>query len=193
MIIKNLNTIDLDKVIKQEDVDYITNAKSHADKLIKNANNILDEAKKEVERVKKEAYDTTTKDLITNNENNLNEFNSEADKFIETITKQTANLIYKLLAKFGQDNISTETIKNIINKELGKNRIIDITKITANKNSINKLKETLNLIYFEAIVWEVDDSYNDDECLCSTKLWSMRVSIGYVVNAVLNRVQEFID
>jgi hypothetical protein len=192
MIIKDLNTVALDRVIKESDLDYIMNAKSHADKLIQEANNILQQAKIEVENAKKDAYNKVTTELIQANKDSLDQFNKEVDVFINDVISQSSQLIYKILGKFGQENISIGTIKNIINKELGKNRIVDITKITANKKSIAKLKETLNLIYFEAIVWEEDETYNDDECLCNTKLWSMRVNISYVVDNILNTINQLL-
>lgn len=192
MIIKNLNTIELDRVIKEADLNYITNAKAHADKLIKEANDILQKAKIEVEQSKKDAYDKVTKEIIDINKKNLDLFNIQVDQFINNIMTNSSQLIYKILVKFGQENINVDTIKNIINKELGKNRIVDITKITANKNSIDNLKSTLNLVYFEEIVWEEDESYNDDECLCTTKLWSMRVNISYVIDTVLNKINELL-
>ena len=192
MIIKNLNTIELDRVIKDSDLDYVMNAKSHADKLIQEANAILQNAKYEIEKSKKEAYDKVVEEITKANKASLDAFNNEVEDFINDIMSKSSQLIYKILAKFGQENISVDTIKTIINKELGKNRIIDITKITANKNSIGKLKSTLNLVYFEEIFWEEDNSYNDDECLCSTRLWSMRVNISYVVDTILNKINELL-
>ena len=85
MIIKDLNTVALDRVIKESDLDYIMNAKSHADKLIQEANNILQQAKIEVENAKKDAYNKVTTELIQANKDSLDQFNKEVDVFINDV------------------------------------------------------------------------------------------------------------
>ncbi len=184
-----LNNIKLDKVIKESDVAVILGAEEYAQKLKQENEKILNNSKRQIDGKKKEAYDETVQKLVTDNETLLNNFTDNVDRFLNKMSDNIFHILYKLLQKLGQDNINTKLIKSMIENELANTKINNITRIVANGHVISEMQTNLSSTYFESVIWEVNDNFGNDECVCTTALWTMRISIEKALNELLKTIQ----
>ena len=184
MIIPSANQIKLDKIIKQDDLAFITSSEDYANKIRTECEQKLHDVIAEVEKIKHEAYTTTVLQLQEENAMLINQFKSNVTELLANVSDDMFKLVYKVLLKFGEKIVSPDTLRDIITMELNQVVINGVLKIKANDVSLVVLKQELSTEYFEKILWEIDKSLNNDECICITNLWTMRLSLKNTLNEI---------
>lgn len=182
MIIKQLNTIKLDKIIRNEDVSVILNAQDYAAKIKADGEQIIANANKEAARIKQQVTEDLSRRFTEENAEHLNELNEKVGEFLQQVNEDLYGVIYKVLVKLGIDTSNTNQIKQLISQELLNLSEISEVSIMANEAVITKLKEEFSDTKKLSFEWCIDQSLLDHECICSTKLWVLRLNITTVVD-----------
>lgn len=189
MNIKKLNSIKLAMVIKDEDVTLIESGEAYYNEIKTRADEILVKAEKEAELLKKQAYDDVVIDLTIKNDELVTNLKHDLMQFLDNTVNDVYSAIYRVLTKFGLVNLNADNLTIIIKEELNNINLSQVLKIVVNNKSIQVLKENQQLSKIvDRIIWEEDNTLNDDECICSTNLWTMRISLIKTLNLILDEL-----
>lgn len=189
MIITSLNKIKLDKIIKEEDIALIESAECYYNEIKSRADALYENTKLEIEELKQNTYNDTVNKLMQENAQALDEFKINLSSFLNNTVEDIYAIIYKVLTKFGVDNINEDNIKSILKEELHSVNINQVLRVVANNFVLSNLQQNAQLEKLvDKIVWEDDNSLNNYECICSTNLWTMRVSLNQALKLITNEL-----
>jgi len=179
MKILKLNQMKLDRIIKEEDLILIESAEKYADALKKEAKRQVNEAVLEAENIKNQAYKQTVDQLTVENQNALETLKNGLEQFLQNLNTDIYNLVYRILVKMGLNETNPHNMHKIIRNELSQNALTEIIKITAHEHALEFIKKDLDAIHIQQVIWEINNDLLLDECICTTKLWTLRINIEY--------------
>ena len=187
MIIKQLNHIKLDKIIKQKDLDLITDADSYVAKLKQEAQEILCRANADAESIKQTAYLDTINELMLANGILIDDFKKNVEIWLTNMQETVLFITSRVISKFGKSNLNQMALARLIGDEFSKLKDIDrVITVKANQNTLNILKDQLDALGLAEMIFQEDKSLSDDECTCSTSLWTMKLNINKTLEAIKN-------
>jgi len=179
MIVEKLNQVTFDRVLKESDAKQVLSVENMLKHARLESEQILQSAKQEAAEIKRRAYDETVKQLTDGNDKDLQDFEQKFAHLLANLQQNIYTIMDKILIKLGADKIDANNFKRIINQELCRFTDIEILKVQANSRLIDKLQQEfacdVSKIEFS---WVVDEELTDEECICSTNLWNMRLNFA---------------
>ncbi len=188
MIIKNLdNDAKIDSIIKEQDIDVILTAKHYAKKIRQLADQELKNAKLKIKEWQIKAITKASETINLENQEHLDNLYVNLEEFFANIENNIFNIVYQVLLKLGIENSDTHQIKHLIMQELTKVSNANEITIIANCQNLEKLKiEFMQVLENNKMscIWKEDATMLNHECICSTKLWTLRLDIKHVLDNV---------
>lgn len=149
---------------------------------------LIRNAKVEAEIIKKEAYKEAFRQVHQDSKRLNLQLQQKNQKFVEKLENEIHSIINEVLLKLGVLDNFSKHISFIIKEELKKSNINKNEEliITANKIVLKHIQNEL-INSFNNIVFKYDDTLMDNECICETNLYLMRINI----NRLKAQLEEF--
>ncbi len=149
---------------------------------------LIRNAKLEAELIKKEAYKEALGQVHRDSKRLNLQLQQKNQQFVEKLESEIYSIINEVLLKLGVLDNFSKHISFMIKEELKKSNISKNEELTISANKIvlkNIQDELINS--FNNIIFKVDDALLDNECICETNLYLMRINI----NQLKAQLEEF--
>ncbi len=167
------------KIFKAKDVEVYFNSNKVENDSELYCQKIIQQAKVDAKKIKEQAYSDALEQIHQESQALNLQLQKKNQKFVEKLENEIFSIIDEILIKLSvRDNFSKH-LGVIVKEELQKSNINknEYLTITANKNVLKQLKNELT-DSGDNIIFKLDDSLIDNECLYETNLYLMRININ---------------
>lgn len=149
-------------------------------KLLQDTNELCQNLKQELlqdaERCREESYKEGLNQAHAENNKLYAELSTKLNTLFQELEVEITNLSYRILQKFGINNIQVNNLRTLIQQELSKTKLTpSFIQVQANWQTISKLQQ--EFAGDKLIEYKVNDELIDEECIYSTDIYIFRVNI----------------
>lgn len=184
-IIKLDNRV-FDRVLKASDIEALLNVDEYVEQMKQQSEDLLENTNNNITKLKEQIYQEISSEIRTENAKQLQLFYDNLQQMLKQFDAKTFDIIYQVLVRLGYAQINPQQIKNLITDEIGNVIGQKTVKIIANQDVIAHLKEEFEDTIINSITWAVNDQLLNEECICETSLWSLRIDAATLKQQIQN-------
>ena len=181
-----LNSSVFDRVLKASDLKELLDTKEYVAKMRHQSHKLLTDTEKNVVQIKEKIYEEVSTEIRTENAKQLQILYDNLQLLLNQLNDKLFDMVYQVLMKLGYAEINSLHVKNLIKEEVGDVMSHQPVKIIANEALLIRLKEDFAAKKQDAISWAINNQLSDEECICETKLWSLRINVTTLKEQINN-------
>ncbi len=185
MIVRQLNKVNVDRIIKAGDIEKLLSIEGYAQHRETQAEQLMVQVTAEIEEMKQQAYQETVTELVDSNQQILADLEKRLTKLLSNINQELQGVILQVLVILGLEDLSPINLSTLLSAELDRFKQVEKVKLEAHPTAIETLKQSLAK-FVDSCEFEANPRMSGLECICTTHFWSLRLDINSVVTKLTN-------
>jgi hypothetical protein len=176
----------LGHVIKSDDFDFLMDSKLYAQNIRDEIDALSrqrdDEYRAMVDELRQQTQAKFEQELLEYKQVIDQNVRRYLDELAETITNRVNHIMYELV----EQKFDVKYVKCLIENEIEHSFEVDKIVVFANQNTVAALEDEL-LHLSDKVKFSIDESIEDNICICESKFYKMKINIQDIKQKILNQ------